>query len=487
MPARRPTRPAFDAELLRMPPGATSHVATRWTNPSVRALAPDQDPVTVVIARARALVLDALDRGWHGPPFDPIDLARLLALPVTANSEVRDARTVPVGRDRVRIEFNPNRPRGRMRYSIAHEIAHTLFPDCAEQVRNRAPHQELQGDAWQLEALCNVAAAEVLMPIGSLVAPPAEELGIHAVLELQRRFDVSTEALMIRLAETADAPLAAFCASPGATPAATGGYRLDYLIPSRAWQGTTARRLRLPDDSVVRQCNAIGYSAAGIEQWWPTGGPTRVDAVGIPPYPGGLTPRVVGLVRPAEIEDTPRAPVISYVHGSATAPRGGGRRLVVQVVNDKTANWGGGGFASAVRTAWPVVQEDFRDWAEHHRDALRLGHVRVSRVSDALQVASIVAQRGYGPSPTPRLRYGALREGLVRVTEVACETGASVHMPRIGTGQAGGSWAVVRDLIAETLGAAGVPVTVYDLPGTAPAVDAQATLALGTASTSRGG
>ena len=26
------------------------------------------------------------------------------------------------------IEFNPTRPRGRLRFSLAHEIAHTLFP-----------------------------------------------------------------------------------------------------------------------------------------------------------------------------------------------------------------------------------------------------------------------------------------------------------------------------------------------------------------------
>src|SRR5207245_1567973 len=36
---------------------------------------------------------------------------------------------------RIQIEFNPNKPKGRLRYSIAHELAHTLFPDRAEAVR----------------------------------------------------------------------------------------------------------------------------------------------------------------------------------------------------------------------------------------------------------------------------------------------------------------------------------------------------------------
>ena len=38
-------------------------------------------------------------------------------------------------------------------------------------------------------------------------------------------------------------------------------------------------------------------------------------------------------------------------------------------------------------------------------------------------------------------------------------------MPRIGSGQAGGSWTIISELIETEVCAAGVPVTVYDLPG----------------------
>jgi hypothetical protein len=37
-------------------------------------------------------------------------------------------------------------------------------------------------------------------------------------------------------------------------------------------------------------------------------------------------------------------------------------------------------------------------------------------------------------------------------------------MPRIGTGQAGGSWPVVEEIIHETLTKTGIKVVVYDLP-----------------------
>ena len=440
-----------------------AHRGTRWTHESVLALTSDPNPVAVICARARAVVLEAVDRGWVGPPFDPLLLAALLGIEVQANSEVRDARTLAVGKGRFCIEFNPNRPRGRMRYSIAHEVAHTLFPDCAARVRNRLAHRDLQGDDWQLEALCNVAAAEFLMPLNSLAPRLAESLNIHSVLELQRDFDVSTEALLIRLAETSNAPLAAFCASPVRGGRASG-YQLDYLIPSQAWREPVPRGVRLPAGSVVEQCSAIGYSASSTETWWAKCGAAQVDAIGIPPYPGSMAPRVVGLLRPLDAAQ-PKAPSITYVHGSATAPRGEGERIIVHIVNDKTANWGGGGFASAVRAAWPAVQADVQQWVTANRGRLRLGEVRVSAVSPTLSVASIVAQHGYGPSATPRIRYAALRAGLALVAERARAANATVHMPRIGTGQAGGSWSIVVDLIRDTLGAADVPVTVYDQPG----------------------
>src|SRR5260370_36865772 len=38
------------------------------------------------------------------------------------------------------------------------------WPVCAERVRNRARMPFGEGDEWQLEALCNIAAAEILMP-----------------------------------------------------------------------------------------------------------------------------------------------------------------------------------------------------------------------------------------------------------------------------------------------------------------------------------
>ena len=62
------------------------------------------------------------------------------------------------------------------------------------------------------------------------------------------------------------------------------------------------------------------------------------------------------------------------------------------------------------------------------------------------------------------MRYDAIRSGLARVRDFAREHGASVHMPRIGAGFAGGDWTVIERVITEELTDQGVAVTVYDLP-----------------------
>jgi hypothetical protein len=92
-----------------------------WTNKSVLKFAGCGDPVELIEAKARELVLKARDAGWSGPPYNPLAIADLLNIPVDANSEVADARTVAFGRG-IRIEFNPTRPRERVRFSLAHEI-----------------------------------------------------------------------------------------------------------------------------------------------------------------------------------------------------------------------------------------------------------------------------------------------------------------------------------------------------------------------------
>src|SRR5215469_7011853 len=185
----------------------------QWSNPSVSLFAGKGDPVEEMMRVASFVALDAIQDGWQGPPFDPFRLAERLRIKIVAREEVKDARTVPIGGGRIQIEYNPSRPKQRIRFSIAHEIAHTFFPDCSERVRYRASAQTEVPAEWELEMLCNIGAAELLMPIGSLPDLKSRALTIEGLLQLRKQYEVSAESLALRYIQVTEQPAGLFVAS----------------------------------------------------------------------------------------------------------------------------------------------------------------------------------------------------------------------------------------------------------------------------------
>jgi len=444
-----------------------------WTHHSVSALAGNADPVQVITEKARAKAMEAIQSGWSGPPYDPFQLADLLKIPVVARQDISEARTVPAKSGFV-IEFNPNRPRNRVRYSICHELAHTLFPDCGERVRNRMTHESMRGDDWQLETLCNIGAAELLMPIGTVPKLAGEHLTIDAVLESRKQHEVSAEAVLLRAIRLTTDQCAVFAASRRQYPTGSSDqYFIDYGVSSRSWvAGAIYAGTGLPKDTVLGECLAIGVKAKGHEDWGGSVGSVRIECVGVPPYPNHMFPRVVGIVKPQRQAPTNIAS-IAYIPGDATQPRAGGFRIVAQIVNDSAFTWGGG-LSLVVRKKWPEAQQSFRAWAEHDRRNLRLGNLHYVTVDSSLGIASLIAQHGYGASPTPRIRYLHLQACLEKLAQSAQEYKATVHIPKLGCGQAGGSWPIVRELVEESLCGRGVKVYVYELAGAEPRPHPQA-------------
>lgn len=433
--------------------------AHQWSNESVKRLAGGRDPVQVVEQAARDMVLDAIDRGWSGPPYDPFKLAEIRGINVSPRADIPEARTVPAGQSGFLIEYNPTRPPGRLRYSIAHEIAHTLFPDCGQRVRNRA-RVIAPGDDWQLEALCNIAAAEILMPIGSVKRDQNDVLSVDSILKARKQFDVSTEAVLIRLVHLSEEPCAVFVASRRTDSPTNERYAYDYLIPSRAWRYEIGRGTALPRSSPVAECTAVGYTAKGEISVPGVSEKLRVECIGIPPYPGALFPRVAGFMssRAGPASDAR----IEFLLGDVLTPRGQGRKVITHVVSDATPNWGGRGVALAIKKKWPASQEAFKQWFSQSRR--RLGEVHFCAVEHELEIATMICQHGYGPSDVPRIRYAALEVALGAVAVRARANRASIHMPRVGCGQAGGSWMLVEELVNSALVGANLSVTVYDLP-----------------------
>ncbi|HTN90725.1 MAG TPA: hypothetical protein VL242_43930 [Sorangium sp.] len=157
---------------------------------------------------------------------------------------------------------------------------------------------------------------------------------------------------------------------------------------------------------------------------------------------------------------------ISYVVGDATRPAGEGSRIIAHVCND-IGGWGRG-FVTALSARWATPEVEYRRW---HRGELAgppfgLGQVQFVEVEAGLWVANMIGQHGVrARDGVPPVRYEAIDAALLAVAAFARQHDASVHMPRIGAGLAGGSWSEIVPLIEKNLCSAGLRVNVYDLPG----------------------
>jgi Zn-dependent peptidase ImmA (M78 family)/O-acetyl-ADP-ribose deacetylase (regulator of RNase III) len=431
--------------------------AINWTNRSVRAFAKDADPIKAIEDAARKLVLRARENGWEGPPFNPLRIAEMLGVKIEANSGIADARLIATERG-PKIEFNPQQPRERVRFSIAHEVAHMLFPDWHERTRNRG-RQEASTDEWQLEMLCNLAASEFVLPTGSLPAI-AKVPSIEELMRQRREYDVSAEAFLIRLAKISNQPIGVFFASPAVSDESQRRYTINYFTGSPTAPRLHISGMAVPTESVVSSCTAIGYTGRSVENWI-IGSPTQVECVGIPAYPGSVYPRVAGLVKFDHAQED-RMP-IRVLHGSILEPRNGGHKIICQLVNDKAVSWGGG-VARKVADRFPGAEASFKEQILKLPHNERLGTVVFAPANEEITAASLIAQEGYGPSLFPRIRYEALRRCFEAVVERAKQSGASIHMPRLGTGSAGGDWRTIEEMLDDTMVRAGLSVTIYDPP-----------------------
>ena len=117
--------------------------------------------------------------------------------------------------------------------------------------------------------------------------------------------------------------------------------------------------------------------------------------------------------------------------------------IIAHVVNDVGA-WGKG-FVVPLAKRYPRARSEYRHaWRKY-----KLGGIQtVTMRGEPVVVANMFAQHGIGTGRR-RLRYGALRRCLRRVAVVAREIDATILMPKIGCGLAGGDWDVVRGIIEE--------------------------------------
>lgn len=152
---------------------------------------------------------------------------------------------------------------------------------------------------------------------------------------------------------------------------------------------------------------------------------------------------------------------IQYIKGDAIQPQSSGNKIIAHVCND--IGYWGKGFVLALSARWPEPEQAFRKWFKSNEN-FALGEVQFVPVANDLWVANMIGQHNLKSDRqgNPPVQYDAIAEALHKV-DFANEKNASVHMPRIGCGLAGGTWDKMEPIIISELINRNVPVIVYDL------------------------
>jgi IrrE N-terminal-like domain len=247
------------------------------------------DPVAVIRRLAREKVQEAKAAQWHGPPFEPEHLASWMGITVQpAGEDIRaDARIFPGAGGQLLLEYNPATPRQRIRFSICHEITHTFFPDCYEMERRRGQKAVFDPVHAEFERLCNIGAAELLMPWDDFT----DRMSIRSIdgsliLRLQEDFDVSIEACLNRIVDLSPRPCAVVMfeekyskkelrLGAGSVREFDLGIaqqkpklRVAYSRNSPHWTTYIPKNKSVPlQDSAVYRCIGLSSFARGTEHW----------------------------------------------------------------------------------------------------------------------------------------------------------------------------------------------------------------------------
>jgi len=152
---------------------------------------------------------------------------------------------------------------------------------------------------------------------------------------------------------------------------------------------------------------------------------------------------------------------IQYRKGDATQPVGEGNKIIVHICNDIGA-WGKG-FVLAISKRWKLPENKYRTWYKS-KEGFELGAVQFIQVEEELWIANVVGQHKIrkDENGNPPIRYRAIEEGLATVTGKAVLINASVHMPRIGCGLAGGKWENIAPILENSLLKNQIQTVVYD-------------------------
>lgn len=234
--------------------------------------------------------IDAFVMAFGEPSSMPLNLMQLASFLGIRQSGTMpafspDAELAPDGTGGMELRINPDRPNTRQRFSIGHEIAHTFFPDHQSHLWPRADsrYRQLHNPMDELEKLCDIGAAELLLPRRWFIGELNTVTNADGLVALAAKYVASREATIRRYAELHSEPVAAvfldwqlkptqqstvgardqiniFGTDPEAERLAALRLRVSYVIPSESF---TSLGHYLPRDKSLDLLGALHDAAVG--------------------------------------------------------------------------------------------------------------------------------------------------------------------------------------------------------------------------------
>ncbi len=151
----------------------------------------------------------------------------------------------------------------------------------------------------------------------------------------------------------------------------------------------------------------------------------------------------------------------NYLKGDAINPQIKGNKIIIHICND-IGGWGKG-FVMAISKRWKNPETEYRNWFQSGEN-FNLGEIQIVRVEEDIWICNMIGQHKTisNSKGIPPIRYEAVEKCLEKLTDEALKLNASIHMPRIGCGLAGGNWEEIEPIIEKTLLKNNVEVYVYD-------------------------
>jgi hypothetical protein len=159
-----------------------------------------KNPIEAILWHARLLVIES---GLSRPPFAPAAYAPLRNVNrINERYMEVDGRLIP-GSGGFVIELRKDRPHERKNFTCAHELGHTFFYEAVPSIKYRTvsswePHHDPEE-----ETLCNIAAAELLMPSAIFLDVASDyEQTPQSLQEISSVFETSLVSTSVQLLKT---------------------------------------------------------------------------------------------------------------------------------------------------------------------------------------------------------------------------------------------------------------------------------------------